>query len=73
MVFRLNDQKSDKAILDFLYIEKLNIRIIENGKHTIDTNDTMKIEKVFPKEHFFFVERSSEIKKKNQRLLFEYK
>jgi hypothetical protein len=73
MVYRLNDLKSDRAILDFFEIEKLNIKIIENGKRVVDTYDTLKIEKVFPKEYLFFVERSSEMKKNKRRLIFEYK
>ncbi|MEP2446242.1 MAG: hypothetical protein ABJI69_03355 [Balneola sp.] len=71
LTYELKDLRADQKFSDMIGVEK--IKINSSPEQVFDSGDTLEIEKIYHKEKLIFVERTSELRKKNLRLIFEFK
>ena len=70
LTYDLKDLKADQKFSDL--IGAGNIRITSSSDYIFDSGDTLKIEKIYQEEKLIFVERTSELRNKHRRLIFEF-
>jgi hypothetical protein len=70
LTYDLEDLRSDKKFSDMIGADK--IKINSSPDQIFDSGDTLIIEKIYHEEKLIFVERKSELKNKQRRLIFEF-